>query len=115
MVRMWHDSASAHGQWLPHRLGRVQGSWGSPFSAPTPIPNPNEFRTFYHTSVELMVRTATGSTLTVTASAVAIDWVFALPSRVVPKWDGDFVCDDSPSAMDQYGRWSGLLVSLDDV
>ena len=40
---------------------------------PTPNSTPNEFRTFYHTSVELMVRTAIGSTLTVTASSG--DWL----------------------------------------
>ena len=65
--------------------------WGSLFPPPTPNSPPNEFRTFYDTSVELMVLTAIGSRLTaigsrltaigsrltVTASAVAVGWVLA--------------------------------------
>ena len=96
--------------------------WGSLFPPPTPNSPPNEFRTFYDTSVELMVLTAIGSrltaigsTLTVTASAVAIGWVLAQSSRVRTECDVDFACDDRPSAMNQSGRCSGMFVSLDDV
>ena len=91
------------------------GENGSLFPPPTPNSPPNEFLTFYDTSVELMVRTAIGSRLTVTASAVAVGWVLAQPSRVGTECDRDFACDDRPSAMNQAGRWSGLFVSIDDV